>query len=177
MVVQQERKADSLTAIEWLALKVAGAKAADYRADAETGKGQEVDLLVRIQGTLDVAEDGQSQRTQKPSVEDMFGFVLQQLYESDNEAHRESADHIVELMQSAEAEGVLPAPTPGHKARASQLIQRISPKATVERKGSVRGFLRIGQVDLGGLSQAVSVAVSESTRAIMLEEEPTQEQG
>ena len=152
-----------LSPIEWQALACVAREASKYRAEAPIGKGQEVDLMLRVKGSVDVGVDGESSRAQKPTAEHLLAYLLSVNGE-------EFATAILEQFASFEG-GVLPDVEEGFFAMAKMRLASVTPHKTISRKGSVRGVFRVGQIDFATLAPAASKAIEQSTRAIALEEE------
>lgn len=160
-----EETAAKLTPLEWQALRAAAKGADGSRADLSLGKGQGVDLLLRIKGTVDVGEDGETSRAARPSAIDVLAWVLAQPI-------GESNDQMLQRMRldAEQHGGKLPEVEEGYVAAATMAILAVSPSVKIPRKGSIRGTLRVGVVNSAQLSQEVSGAVEQCTRMIALGE-------
>lgn len=71
----------TLQPLEWLALQLVGKQASDSRGDVPVGKNQEVDILVRIQGKIDVSPDGTTTKrtTVGPTLEQVLAHVCKRM--------------------------------------------------------------------------------------------------
>lgn len=152
-----------LSPVEWQAVACVAREAAKYRAEVPVGKGQEVDLMIRVKGHVDVGSDGESNKAQKPAVEHLLAYLLSVNGE-------EFAAALTEQFSSFE-NGVLPDVEEGYFAQAKKRLASITPRTTISRKGAVRGVFRVGQIDTATLTPTASKAIAESTRVIVLEEE------
>ncbi len=160
-----EETAAQLTPIQWQAVRAAGSGADTSRPELQPGKSQEVDLLLRIQGTIDVGEDGVTTRTARPSAVDVLAWVLASEFLDDV-----GRDLLVSQMRelAARSNGRLPEVDEGYVAMATMAVAAVSPAVKGDRKGAVRGRLRVGVVNKAQLSADVSGAVERSTRFIEL---------
>ena len=167
MPVIEENKC-RLTAIEWQAVKVLG-RQADIACDGlEPGRGQPVDILLRVQGTVDVCEDGTITRRVAPSAKALLAFLLA----SDLIDETKKPQLLAQIRACAEtASGMIPEVDEEHNAQAAMAIAAVSPAKSVPRKGAIKGMLRVGVVSTEQLGQQVSGAVEQATRAIMLSED------
>ena len=158
-----EETAAKLTPVEWQAVKVAAKGADAARSELEPGPDQEVDLLLRIKGKIDVGRDGESKRSSVPSAVEVLAWIL-------------SVDILSEVQRgqlltrmrelTAEGGGRIPEVEEGYVARATMAIAAVSPVVKTPRKGAVRGAIRVGVVNAAQLSQEVSGAVEHCTRLI-----------
>lgn len=162
MPVIEENKC-KLTAVEWQAVKVLGRQADAARDGLEPGWGQPVDLLLRVQGTVDVGAGGTKRAT--PSAKALLAFVLA----SDLIDQTKKPQLVAQIRACAEtASGTIPEVEEPHNAQAAMAIAAVSPS----NKGiRIKGMLRVGVVSTEQLEQQVSGAVEKATRAIMLSEE------
>lgn len=157
-----------LTAIEWQAVKVLGRQADAARDGLEAGGGQPVDLLLRVQGTVDVGKDGETTRRQTPSAKALLAWLLA----SDLIDETKKPQVLAELRACADtAHRTIPEVSETFNAAAEMAIAAVSPAKAAPRKGAIRGMLRIGVVSTDQLGQQVSGAVEKATRAIMLSDD------
>jgi len=162
-------KATNLRPEEWLALTIVGREAAKFREQARPGRGQEVDLLLRIKGTVNVGEDGKTTRMMKPSQEQLLGWVLHRLHDT---GHDDAAESIrVGLSDCASnGNGGLPV-LEGFHELAKELVRSVSKSSESQRKGRTTGHFEVGIVDQSELSAAAGASLMTHTRRIVLTEE------
>ena len=127
-----------LTPIEWQAVQVLARWGRDKRDEVDPGAGQEVDFVLHVKGTIDVAEDREASRVRKPTVEEMLAYVWWAL---DTSGHAEASAILRERMRQTAADGQLPDVEEGYNAQALMLISALSPTVPAERKGQVRGCI------------------------------------
>ncbi len=163
-VIQQTT---SLTPSEWYGVQCVARQAAKYRDELPSGKGQAVDMLLRIQGVIDVAEDGVSRRTNKPSAELIMAHVLRIM---DGLVKPTNMAELMVAIRGAAENGELPESDEAYQYKAAEMIRTLSTQKEIPRKGAVTGSFQIGQVKMSGLSSTASSAVAKATRAIVLEE-------
>jgi hypothetical protein len=167
MPVIEENKC-KLTPVEWQAVKVLGRHADLARDGLEPGSSQPVDLLLRVQGTVDVGEDGQSARRQTPTAKALLAWLLS--LDLIDEVKKPQV--LAKLRACADtASGTVPEVDQKYNAQAEMAIAAVSPAKPVPRKGAIKGMLRVGVVSTEQLGAQVSGAVEKATRAIMLSEE------
>jgi len=154
----------SLSPDEFLAVSILGREAGKRRDEVQPGKAKPIDILLRVQGTINVGVDGTSQRGAKPSPEKLLGFVLSRLDGSDRAA-------VQGILQGLPEREPLPDFEEGYLALAKQIIKRITPITVMPRKGQTSGTFRIGLVNQESLAQSVHAAVQESTRIVTFEED------
>lgn len=159
-----EEAAAKLTPVQWQAIRAASRGADASRSELQPGKGQEVDLLLRIKGTVDVDEDGEATRTVRPSAVEVLAWVLASDFL--DTVQRELL--VAQMRESAGGNGYLPEVEEGYVARATMAIAAVSPSVTAARKGSVRGMLRVGVVSKSQLTEEVGAVIERSTRVIEL---------
>jgi hypothetical protein len=165
MAVLEEGKSQStLSALEWLAVRIVGKNADAFRDEVQPGKGQDVDLLLRIQGKIDVFEDGTTTQTEKPKLDNLLGHIIKRLTPSDWEAIRNA------IMQAIANDGTLPGCEEGYAAKAKMLIDAMTKRKSAPKKGATKGSFRVGSVDTQQLSPTMRTDVQRFTRAIKLEE-------
>jgi len=162
-------EATELTPLEWLAVGIVAREAGKHRDDVEVGNGQEVDLMLRVQGRLDVRPGGMSQRHQKPSPEKLLACILAAL---SSDASSEALSDLPAYLRRLAAEngGILPAPEEGYVAMATGLVKALSPSTEIPRRGSTKGNFRVGRIDTARLPQAAASEIKRNTRSIRLED-------
>lgn len=166
------QQAGQLSALEWLAVKIVGRDADKRRHEVEPGKAQPVDLLLRIQGNVDVANDGSTTTTDKPTAEHLLAFLLSKMTTEQQSVVDGYFADLVSAMkqQDPKAPVTLPDVKEGHVAMAHVMIEAVTHRTKSPKRGTTKGQFNVGLVELGKLSASVNNAVKESTRAISLED-------
>jgi len=166
MAVLEESKAEStISPLEWLAIKLVGKNADNFREAIPVGPKHAVDILLRIQGTISVGEDGTATVQEKPKLDNLLGHIIKRLTPTDWESIKQS------VLEAAQANGgTLPGVEEGYAAKADGLVKLLSKSKTQNRKGMTKGSFRVGQVDESQLSPTVQSSVKRLTRQIILED-------
>jgi len=153
-----------LSPLEWWSVAVIGKQAAAVREKVEPGRGQAVDFLLRVKGSLDVSESGTSTRTTKPDGEAVLAFLLAMA------PTQEQREAIRGAMIGARAAGGLPAVEEGFAEAAKQLIAPLGKTSPFKKNGPTRGNFQIGLVAEDQLAEAVQTTITKATRAIALDD-------
>jgi hypothetical protein len=170
----------TFTPAEWVAMKVIGRDADKYRHLLEAGKGQKVDMLVRVQGEVDCSPDGESEVIKKPSAE----VVLACLIKEANDAERSFIYSVMDRIKGKTVETAVTATETalnmlpglgdtveeGYVTVAKNLLTNAGVVVRQPRKGATKGTFRVGRVDVDRISTAVAAGVAEATRMITLDE-------
>lgn len=129
-----------LTPLEWQAVKAVAANADDTRLELKPGEGQEVDLLLRITGTVDVGEDSEPTETVEPSAVDVLAWILAEAFGDDENRNQ----LLSRLRDSTEpSTGKLVEVEERYRAMATMAIAAVSPTVKSMYRGSVRGRLEV----------------------------------
>ena len=153
----------TLSPVEWVALGIVGREAAKVRDKIEPCSRKAVDILLRIRGTVSVGADSEATTWQKPSAEELLGWILKYL----RTRAPESLDDAI-VSDAKANDGTLPEVEEGYVDSAKSIIKQLSQKRTSPRRGSTRGSFEVGIVEMERLSQPASAAVQKFTRAIVL---------
>jgi hypothetical protein len=148
--VRGQGSAETLSPLELHAIALAVAKqAAKSRDKLDCERGQEVDVSVRVHGTLDVQTGATYNVSKKPSLEDVLAVVLFTLTRAARAKMFETlVDHFERL--ASQLGPAAPEPDPELTAipadavdQAKDLIERMSRSETQDRRGAVTGQLQI----------------------------------
>lgn len=163
----------SLAPLEWLALKIVGKSADQFRDACPVARKQNVDFLLRVQGTVDVSPDRTTTKriTEGPSVETVLAHVLKRLPPETAQLVRESinAAYMVDPLLPIEDT---------HLNAALAFVKSMQQTSTTTgtAKGSTRGVFQVGRVSLEQIAPAVSESIKSATRLIDFGDESEQPQ-
>src|SRR5271157_3180815 len=146
---------DSLSPLEWLSLKLAGKHADNFRKECKPGKAQPVDVIVRLQGTVDISPDTTSTSKTKvgPSAEVVLAHVLRWMGPTAQVA-RDA------ILSAYAADETMPIEE-GYLDSAKTLIGAMTKTATTttSKSGATKGIFQVGHIDLAQLTQATANAI------------------
>lgn len=125
-----------LSALEWHALKVAGAEAKNRRKELPEGSGQAVDFTVRVHGEVHVAQSGKTTDTDAPKADVLLAKILERLGRGPL-ADADALDGYFRRLQD------LGAPGKDAVARAKKILERFTTRTPKPKDGAVTGALTL----------------------------------
>jgi len=136
-----ERKAPpgGLTPFDLQVVRILAKDADDWRCDVVPGMAQPLDLLLRIQGTLDVGGDQPSTKTEKPDLELTLAIVLNEL---GPKTRRAVYDALLIKYASADVSKLDAEAT----VLAKEVVKSLTIKTPTTRAGNVVGHLIVTKI-------------------------------
>lgn len=172
-----------LTALELCAVKVLGRDADKRRDEVSVGKGQTVDVSLRLKGFIDVGDETKMTTRTKPSGTAMLALVFELLAKSEtwdelkNQITSKKAMSVDEIgtwmakrlsdqiIASFTENSVFPTTIKEHELRAKDVVEQTTSKKENPRRGLLKGTLEVETLDLSAVS---SKTVIKMTRKIEL---------
>ena len=150
---------ETLTPIQWAALAVLARKAADFRNEVQPCSREQVDILLRIRGSVSIGADSETTQWSKPSAEDVLAFVIRYLGSQAGEAL------IAAMLEDAKVNGGILGRLDDPVAKsAAKIMKDCSTTKRASRKGSTRGSFEVGLVDQKQLSVPMANTIKSFTR-------------
>jgi hypothetical protein len=160
-------QSNTLAPLEWLALKIVGKTADNYRDACPTGKLQEIDFLLRVHGHVDVSPDRATTRkiTNGPDAETVLSHVFKRLPPETVQVLKKS------ILEAYAADHDMPIEE-GHLDAARLFVASMQQITTVSgsAKGSTRGVFQVGRVEVSQITQRVNEEIQAATRLITFED-------
>jgi hypothetical protein len=127
-----------LKALHLAALSVVAKKLEGVRSLLKVGPKQEVDVTLRIHGTIDVSPESNYTSTKKPEAESVLAVAIGALGPSNANKVREA---IATTFQPFSQDGTMPPIDEAHVAEAAAMLSAASYQESKPRRGSVAGTL------------------------------------
>lgn len=148
---------DTLTPEEWLAIKIVGKHADNFREKCAIGKAQPVDMLVRIRGSVDVMPDKDvtKKTVTGPSAVDLLAHFLKNMQPDEIDRVLACVDTTVEIEKQ-------------FKESAEDVVRQFQTVVTTTTSafGATKGIFEIGRVELNQITSAVNETLLHATRLI-----------
>mgnify|MGYP001558137046 CR=1 FL=1 len=169
---------DTLSPVEWAAMKIAGRAAEACRDQLAVGRGQTVDILLRVRGTVDVAADGVSHSTKAPSPEAVLATALTHVAAVAGQAAAQAVlEKVLHDLQALNTTKDAAAPySESYMALAKSCVKQASVAREFARSGAVTGKLTLGVVKLEEVTAQVSAVLETATRIVLFEDEEKPQQ-
>lgn len=158
-----------LTPEQWAALGILGRRSAKARDELPPASTAQIDLLLRISGTIKVGADGQTTQTRKPQPEALLALILSKL--SPDEIARLTAAIVSDFKDNGDA---LPAVEQGYADAAARIIGSCTVRTQAVRRGAVTGVLSLSEVNMAALSRPAVQQIVNCTRSIQFDDEPAE---
>jgi len=154
----------TLTPLECAAIRLASRQIEQAAKGLQPGRGQRIDLVLRLEGMLNRGEDGVSQRKTPPACQDMLAWLLSRMSVP---ARDKLMDDYVAHCQKHGAPSTEDADA---TARARQMADVGSTTQTFPRAGALTGSITLAVIDTTSLKPQAIRQLAECSRMISLEE-------
>jgi len=149
----------NLTPEEWAAVTVFARQAKKAIDDLPADSEHDVDLTVRLRGTVKRGADGMSVRTVRPTADDILAGLLA----------GQKGEEIAELVRQLASDNLALESAEGFYAKAATLLAPFSSSATSTRRGAIRGTVN---VDVFGAGSVTIQATASGKTTVNLPEKP-----
>ena len=124
-----------ITPAEALAIEIAGRPYKEEFRDRVTVGTHPIDFNINIRGAIEIKEDGKSVRTVRPDMTTLLALVLAGVPRDKRESHLKT------IVRAFEKAGELTEPAKANLEASQELIEALTTKEEVPRKGSTSGSL------------------------------------
>ena len=153
-----------ISGLEAAALRLASRQLEERAKDVQPGKGQTVDVILRLQGILNRGADGTSTRQTKPNAEVVLAWILSRM-------SAQARDKLGDDWAAAIAAELTEASDPDAQRRAENMLSAAARSVTYQRSGALTGAVNVSLVDVATLKPHTVRALEASSRLLTLEDE------